>query len=131
MKENLELASRLRDVLREVETENPRKKLKKIIDELDPPMFPAPVDGIEIKPLTNFFKEGLERQFDIVKLVTSGTYSIGTLYWNYHEGWFEFKSIGTRWLEVMPSEKACEMIKDFCKKLEKVYREKDGSDGYC
>ena len=41
-------------------------------------------------------------------------YSVATLEWNAHEPWFEFHSVGTRWLEENPTDAVVKMILDFC-----------------
>lgn len=44
---------------------------------------------------------------------TESCYVVAQLEWDAHEPWFDFRSIGTRWLECNPTRKAIKMIRDF------------------
>ena len=41
-------------------------------------------------------------------------FSVATITWNAHESWFDFESVGTRWLEENPTDAVVKMILDFC-----------------
>ncbi len=45
---------------------------------------------------------------------THYVYSVACLEWDRHEGWWRFRSVGTRWLEAKPSEAVVNMILKFC-----------------
>ena len=47
------------------------------------------------------------------------SYVVAELVWNRHEHDFDFRSIGTRWLEENPTEDVVKMILDFAKKKDK------------
>ena len=155
MTKNPELAARLRDVYCYLEgnthvatRQQAMKILDEIIDELDPPMFPDPVDDIKIERVTYF--PGYEpanadtgRRFAISKTVSckpyeatdlrtgekkvlaTTSYVIANLEWNEKECDFDFESVGTRWLEAAPSKEVCDMILKFCNKMEKLYNKED------
>lgn len=153
MKKNPELASRLRDVYCYLEgnthvttRQQAMKILDEVINELDPPTFPEPIDSIEIRDITYFpgyEPKTKQRRFDIVKwenhpprevtnlrtgkkeISTCNCYSIATLEWDEKERGFELHSVGTRWLEAAPSKKVCDMILKFCDKMAAEYEEED------
>ena len=156
MKKNPELAGRLRDAYCCLEgnthvatRQQAMKILDEVINELDPPMFPDPIDGIKIERVTYFpgcapANADSERRFAISKTVhcepyeatdmrthekkiyTTNSYVIANLEWNEKEGDFDFESVGMRWLEAAPSKEVCDMILRFCNKMAKEYEEEDG-----
>lgn len=124
------------------------KQLNDIIYELNPPMFPDPVDGIKIEHITYFpgyvlANADTERRFAISKtesckpyeatdmrtgekkIYNTNTYVIANLEWNKKECDFDFVSVGTRWLEAAPSKEVCDMILKFCDKMAAKYEEED------
>lgn len=48
------------------------------------------------------------------KSVTRYCYSVGRLEWDKKEGWWRFKSVGTRWLEAKPNDAVVNMVLKFC-----------------
>lgn len=48
------------------------------------------------------------------KTVTESCYVVAFLEWNPREPGFEFLSVGLRWLEAAPTNRAIKMILDFC-----------------
>lgn len=50
------------------------------------------------------------------KMSTENCYVVARLVWDSNEPWFDFKSIGTRWLECKPTEAVIDMIMDFANK---------------
>lgn len=155
MKKNPELAARLRDVYCCLEgnthvatRQQAMKILDEVIKELDPPMFPEPVDDIKIERVTYFPgceppNVDTERRFAISKtksckpyeatdmrtgekkIYNTNTYVIANLEWNEKEEDFDFESVGLRWLEAAPSKEVCDMILKFCNKMTKEYEEED------
>lgn len=122
--------------------------LKRIITELDPPEFPPAIDGISIGRVSYIpgcepANAAEERRFAVSKTVpcepheaydmrtkekkiyTTNTYVLGFLEWDNHEEAFDFKSVGTRWLEAAPSKEVCDMILAFCKQKSDEYWEED------
>ena len=57
------------------------------------------------------------------KIVTEYCYSVAVLEWNAHESWFDFKSVGTRWLEEKPEEDVIDMIMKFCEEKQNDLKE--------
>lgn len=53
------------------------------------------------------------------KTVTESCYVVAVIEWNPKEPGFEFRSVGLRWLEAAPTNKAIKMILDFCDEKEK------------
>lgn len=157
MSKNPELAARLREAYCYLEgnthvatRQQAMKILDEVIDELDPPMFPEPVDGIKIERVVYFpgcEPPNAERRFAISKTVpcksyeatdmrtgekkihTTNSYVIANLEWNEKEGDFDFESVGLRWLEAAPSKEVCDMILKFCNKMAKEYEEEDRYEG--
>ena len=99
------------------------------------------VDGFQIRDIVYIGSDSdynyeVEKDFDIVKWVKCDPYnvidaktkkektidqycySVGRLEWNKKESCFEFKSVGLRWLEANPTEKAIKTIIMFCKMME-------------
>lgn len=92
------------------------------------------VDGIQIRDVTyiGLPPKDTPPTFDIVKwkdcepqkvrdlrtgewkTMTRYCWSVATLEWDRHEGWWRFKSVGTRWLEARPTEAVVQMVLDFC-----------------
>lgn len=158
MKKNPELVARLRDVYWCLEgnthvamRQQAMKILDEVIKELDPPMFPEPIDGIKIERVVYFPgceppNADTERRFAISKtesckpyeatdmrtgekkIHTTNTYVIANLEWNEKECDFDFESVGTRWLEAAPSKEVCDMILRFCDKMAAEYEEEDGNE---
>ena len=60
------------------------------------------------------------------KTITRCCYSVAFLEWDRHEEWWQFRSVGTRWLEENPPETVVKMILEFCE--EKAKELQDGSD---
>lgn len=58
------------------------------------------------------------------KIITQACYSIGFLTWNEDELWFDFESVGTRYLEDR-IDGLEEWIIQFCKR---IYKEKTGNE---
>lgn len=93
------------------------------------------VDGIQIADVTYLGKppKNTPLCFDVVKWEksepfeaidirtgkrethTEYCYSLGCLEWDSREGCFDFKSVGTRWLEAKPSDRVVDMILTFCR----------------
>ena len=48
-----------------------------------------------------------------VKTMTRYCYSVATLEWD-KDGWWQFKSVGTRWLEENPPKAVVDMVLKFC-----------------
>ena len=106
------------------------------------------VDGMQIMDVTyiGLPPKGTPPTFDIVKHVdcepyeaiemrtgerktyTHYVYSVARLEWDAHEGWWQFRSVGTRWLEAKPTEAVVNMILKFCedKAKELVYEDGGG-----
>lgn len=57
------------------------------------------------------------------KIMTEYCFSVAVLEWNAHESWFEFKSVGTRWLEENPEEDVIDMIMKFCEEKQNDLKE--------
>ena len=157
MKKNPELAARLQKIYDYLDKNSltmndgwygAMEQLNDIIYELNPPMFPDPVDGIKIERVTYFpgcapANADSERRFAISKtesckpyeatdmrtgekkIYNTNTYVIANLEWNEKECDFDFIGVGTRWLEAAPSKKVCDMILKFCDKMAKEYEEED------
>lgn len=103
------------------------------------------VDGIQITDVTYIGKppENTPPRFDVVKWESSEPfesidirtgkrethseycYTLGRLEWDAREGCFDFKSIGTRWLEAKPSDKVVDMILTFCREKGKELERDD------
>jgi len=158
MKKDSELATRLQEIYRRVyknsatvdrEWWDAMKDFENVIHELNPPMFPDPIDGIKIERVTYFpgcapADAAKERRFAISKtepckpyeatdmrtgekkIYNTNTYVIANLEWNEKEDSFDFNGVGTRWLEAAPSKEVCDMILKFCNKMTKEYEEEDG-----
>ena len=158
MKKNPELAGRLQKIYDYLDKNSltmndgwyhAMYELKDIIYELNPSIFPEPVDGIKIGRITYLpdcapANADTERRFAISKtesckpyeatdmrtgekkIHTTNTYVIANLEWNKKECDFNFVSVGTRWLEAAPSKEVCDMILKFCNKMTKEYEEEDG-----
>jgi len=128
---NADIVNRLRGILHDLNedltSEDICNDVAELIRELDSPKYPAPVENIEIRPAKDLFNYAIERVFEIVKWDNTHTscYSLGTVSWNSHEEWFEFKSVGTRWLEAAPSKRVCNMIVNFCNEMTTRYKEND------
>jgi len=106
------------------------------------------VDGLQIRDVTyvGLPPTGTPPKYDIVKHVdcepyvavdgrtgerktyTHYVYSVGCLEWDAHNGWWQFRSVGTRWLEAKPTEAVVNMILKFCedKAKELVYEDGGG-----
>ena len=157
MKKNPELAARLQKVYDYLDKNRltinngwygAMEELSDIIYELNPPMFPDPIDGIKIERVTYLpgcepANADTERRFAISKtesckpheatdmrtgekkIYTTNTYVIANLEWNEKECDFDFESVGTRWLEAAPSKEVCDMILKFCDKMAAEYEEED------
>ena len=160
MKKNPELAARLQKIYDYLDKNSltmndgwygAMEQLNDIIYELNPPMFPDPIDGIKIERVTYFpgyepANADSERRFAISKtescepyeardmrtgekkIYTTNTYVIANLKWNTEERDFDFIGVGTRWLEAAPSKKVCDMILKFCDKMAAEYEEEDEND---
>ena len=92
------------------------------------------VDGYQIRDVTYIGLPPKDTQptFDIVKwedcephrainletgeerTVTRYCYSVAFLEWDRHEGWWRFRSVGTRWLEAKPTDAVVNMVLTFC-----------------
>ena len=104
-------------------------------------------DGIQIADVTYIGKPPKDTppRYDVVKweksepfesidirtgkreIHTEYCYTLGQLEWDAREGCFDFKSIGTRWLEAKPSDRVVDMILTFCREKGKEL-EKDEAD---
>ena len=102
-------------------------------------------DGIQIADVTYIGKPPKDTppKFDVVKWESSEPfeaidirtgkrethteycYSLGCLEWDAREGCFDFKSVGTRWLEAKPSDKVVDMIMAFCREKGKELEKDD------
>ena len=49
-----------------------------------------------------------------LKTMTRYCYSVAFLEWDRHEGWWRFRSVGTRWLEEKPTDAVVNMVLKFC-----------------
>ena len=160
MSKNPELAARLQEIYDYIYKNSLKMnegwyhamyELKDIIYELNPSIFPDPVDGIKIERVTYFpgcapANADTERRFAISKtesckpyeatdmrtgekkIYTTNTYVIANLEWNEKECDFDFESVGTRWLEAAPSKEVCDMVLKFCDKMAAEYEEEDTSN---
>lgn len=92
------------------------------------------VDGYQIRDVTyiGLPPKDTPPKFDIVKwydcephraidlmtgeerTVTRCCYSVAFLEWDRHEGWWRFRSVGTRWLEEKPTDAVVNMVLKFC-----------------
>lgn len=100
------------------------------------------IDNFQIRDVTyipGFEPKQSAREFDIVKwetcsplevtdgstgekkIITESCYSVARLKWNEHECYFEFESVGLRWLEEQPSAAVCQVIMAFAEFKKKEY----------
>ena len=160
MSKNPELAARLQNIYDYLDKNSltmnngwygAMEQLNDIICELNPPMFPDPINGIKIERVTYFpgcapANADSERRFAIsktesckpyeatdmrtgeTKIYNTSTYVIANLEWNEKECGFDFVGVGTRWLEAAPSKEVCDMILKFCDKMAAEYEEEDTSN---
>ena len=100
------------------------------------------VDGYQIRDVTyiGLPPKDTPPRYDIVKHVdcepfeaidgetgkrqtyTHFVYSVGEVVWNAHEDDWDFRSVGTRWLEAKPSEAVVDMVLKFCEEKSKEIR---------
>ena len=104
------------------------------------------VDGFQIRDVTylGLPPKDTPPTFDIVKWVqcepyqardfrtgerktyTEYCYSVGSLVWDKHDGGFDFRSVGLRWLESLPNKDVVDMVLRFAhEKSKELLREDD------
>lgn len=103
------------------------------------------IDGFQIRDVTyiGLPPKDTPIQYDIIKHVDCDPYeainaatgkremyshyvfSVARLVWDRHEGWWQFRSIGTRWLTEAPSVAVVNMVLKFCDEKAKELQYED------